>query len=259
MRQRELRRPNGFADELRVALRDDTGHLGRLHRAAGARQPPLHRRRGELRCLPQPGAGRGGPARPAHEGRHASPDGEPGLLVLAPDLTAELRDSRADHWLGTLAADGDAELPAVVRAVANRARRHGDTGIARARAQTTDGRWLLIRGSRLGEGARCPDRHPHRAGPGRRPRADDRRRLRPHRPRTYGDRARGPRPPDERDRRGAPPLELHRCRTTSRRSSTRPARRAVASSSVACSWTTHAPRLAPGDSSSSRRRFLTST
>ena len=153
MRQRELRRPNGFADELRVALRDDTGTWGAFTVLRERGSPHFTDAEVNFVASLSPVLAEGVRRALLTSAAIASPDGEPGLLVLAPDLTAELRDSRVDHWLGTLAADGDAELPAVVRAVANRARRHGDTGIARARAQTTDGRWLLIRGSRLGEGA----------------------------------------------------------------------------------------------------------
>ena len=122
MRQRELRRPNGFADELRVALRDDTGTWGAFTVLRERGSPHFTDAEVSFVASLSPVLAEGVRRALLTSAATASLDGEPGLLVLAPDLTAELRDSRADHWLGTLAADGDAELPAVVRAVANRAR-----------------------------------------------------------------------------------------------------------------------------------------
>jgi DNA-binding CsgD family transcriptional regulator len=158
-RQREVRRPHGFADELRVALRDGTGTWGAFTVLREQGSPHFTDAEVNFVASLSPVLAEGvrrtlrTRAATSPHAEPGSPDGEPGLLVLAPDLTAELRDAGADRWLGALAADGDGDLPAVVRAVAMRTRRQGDTDIARARVQTTDGRWLLIRGSLLGEGA----------------------------------------------------------------------------------------------------------
>ena len=86
-------------------------------------------------------------------------DGDAGLLVLAADNSVELSNSAAQQWLDELrGVDSGADaLPLVVQAVAGRARRaaSGQTtghAIARARVSTPGGRWLLVRGSSLGDG-----------------------------------------------------------------------------------------------------------
>jgi len=59
------------------------------------------------------------------------------------------------------------ELPQVIHAVAGRARSAGADGLARARVRTPAGRWLVVRGSMIGEraavlleAARAPDLAP---------------------------------------------------------------------------------------------------
>ena len=165
-RHRELRRPNGFEDELRVALATDTGtwggivlmrEAGRAHFAAedaevvgsvsgdlaeGLRRAIL---RGSLPAGDEP----------------LDPDREdfgPGLLLLADDNSVELANAGAQGWLAELEDGGLSDgLPVVVRTVADRARGNAvETGeaasIAIARVQTRSGRWLIVRGSILGDG-----------------------------------------------------------------------------------------------------------
>jgi DNA-binding CsgD family transcriptional regulator len=101
----------------------------------------------------------------------ADRDGDVGLVVLAADGTVEMSNGAADRWLDELGA-GDrsgTRLPIVVHAVADRARQAasgdgpddddgpgpdrggGGRGTARARVRTATGRWLVVRGSLLGD------------------------------------------------------------------------------------------------------------
>jgi DNA-binding CsgD family transcriptional regulator len=91
--------------------------------------------------------------------------GETGILVLAPDNAVELANRPAGRWLDLLSAKEmpGSELPVAVLAVAARARRIGsghanDTGGhatpgegAWARVRVANGRWVVVRGSLVGE------------------------------------------------------------------------------------------------------------
>ena len=77
--------------------------------------------------------------------------------MLAEDLSIELANRAAEAWLGEL-RQGDRpgrELPPAIVSVANRARlaAEGAGPAATARVRTAAGRWLLVRGSVLGEGS----------------------------------------------------------------------------------------------------------
>jgi DNA-binding CsgD family transcriptional regulator len=159
LRQRELRRPSGFEDELRAALSDATGTWGALTLLRESRGP--HFTPAEERFLASL-------AVPLAEGLRLialfesalSPDveTETGLLIVGPGGSIETANRAAGHWLGELGFDGDAHrLPVVIRSVANRARYTADegTGLASARLRTPAGQWLIVRGSVLGDG---PDR-----------------------------------------------------------------------------------------------------
>jgi DNA-binding CsgD family transcriptional regulator len=167
VRQRELREPSGFADELRAVCRDGTGTWGALTLLRSTGRPdftPSEVRLVEsLSGLLADGLRRAAllaSALPAD-----SPAADTGLLVLAADDSVELANHTADHWLGEL-VDGDgADLPLVVHAVAQRARASAaderdppadgtGPGLARARVRTSSGRWLLVRGSLLRGGPR---------------------------------------------------------------------------------------------------------
>jgi hypothetical protein len=160
LRQRELRRPSGFEDELRAALIDATGTWGALTLLREARRP--HFTPAEELFLASL-------AVPLAEGlrRMALFDGvslpevetETGLLIVGPDGTVETANRAAGHWLGELGFGDDVagRLPVAIRSVANRARHTADTGtgLACARLRTPAGQWVVVRGSVLGDG---PDR-----------------------------------------------------------------------------------------------------
>jgi len=159
-RHRELRRPSGFGDELRAALVDDAATWGALTLLRGA--DGAHFAPGDATLVESV-------ARLLAEGlRRATlltalsapqPEDEdsPGLVLLAADSSITLADAAAERWLAELSdsAPGD-PVPAVVAAVASRARSIGDGdaatgGIARARVRTASGAWLIVRGSTLGD------------------------------------------------------------------------------------------------------------
>jgi DNA-binding CsgD family transcriptional regulator len=159
LRQREVRRPNGLGDELRAALVADSGTWGgiTLLRETGPAFTPAeagfvgslsgHLAEGLQRALQL-----------TTLSAHAD-DADAGLLVLADDNSVELGNSAGQLWLDELRSGGGDRhhLPIVIHAVASRARLVAAgraTGIATARARipTPSGRWLLVRGSMLGQG-----------------------------------------------------------------------------------------------------------
>ncbi len=159
LRHRELRGPNGFGDELRAALVDDSATWGGLtllrtseRGAFSAADTALV---GSLSGLIAEGLRRamllGALAEPRGQGEHA------GLVLLTPDNSIARADAAAEKWLADLRQNGRSDsLPPVVVAVAGRARGFQDpdqetSGIARARVRTESGTWLLVRGSRLGD------------------------------------------------------------------------------------------------------------
>jgi DNA-binding CsgD family transcriptional regulator len=157
LRQRDVRGPHGFGDELRAVLVTDSGTWGgiTLLREAGSSDFDAGDvdavaalsgllaeglRRALLLTALEAGAG----------------DDEAGLLVLDDDDAIGLANDAALRWLEELdAGDGGPDrLPVVVRAVARRARAvaagRGE-GPARARVPTRTGRWLAVRGTMLGD------------------------------------------------------------------------------------------------------------
>ena len=161
LRQRELRRPSGFEDELRAALSGSTGTWGALTLLREAHRP--HFTPGEVQFVSSlagllaDGLQRATLLRPATDSAPID-DGDTGLVLLAPDDTVEMANRAADHWLDELAAGHgpSARLPAVLRAVASRARalaQDGGTGTdaARARVRTPAGGWIVIHGSVLSD------------------------------------------------------------------------------------------------------------
>lgn len=159
LRQREIRRPGGFADELRVVLAGSTGVWGALTVFREARRPFFSSTEvqfvSSMARLIADGLRRG----LLLDGAHGDDD-EVGLLVLDADDGVSLSNQAADRWLDRLGA-GDragARLPLVIPAVARQARALGDPAStaapaqARARVRTRSGRWLIVRGSMLGEG-----------------------------------------------------------------------------------------------------------
>jgi DNA-binding CsgD family transcriptional regulator len=160
-RHRELRRPNGFGDELRVALVDDSTMWGGL---------TLLRASDRGSFTPADTALIGSLSRYLAEGLRRSillaaltadpqaTEESVGLVLLASDNSITRADAAAELWLAELREAGrDASVPPVVTAVASRARSiesqlEGTAAVARARVRTASGVWLLVRGSTLGEG-----------------------------------------------------------------------------------------------------------
>ena len=163
LRQRELRRPNGFADELRAVLPSDLGSWGALTllRETGR---PLFTPAEVAFVASLAGVLADGLRRAALLGSGMSTAGrdasDTGLLVLAADNTIEMSNEAAGRWLDELATAGRGEsgLPLAVRAAAAQARAAaaggtaGGTGTAHARVRTRAGHWLIVRGSMLGDG-----------------------------------------------------------------------------------------------------------
>jgi DNA-binding CsgD family transcriptional regulator len=167
LRQRELRRPSGFADELRAVLSGTAGTWGALTLLREAKSP--HFTPAEVRFVASlAGALADGLRRAALIGDAVDGGGgDTGLLVLAADGTVEMANPAAGRWLDELGA-GDrpgGHLPLAVRAAASRARAAAADGandggdgdgpaarLARARIRTPAGRWVVVRGSLLGDG-----------------------------------------------------------------------------------------------------------
>jgi DNA-binding CsgD family transcriptional regulator len=163
LRYRELCRPSGFGDELRVVCSDSTGTWGTLTLRREAARP--HFEASEVRFLASLAPLLAdGLRRAAILGEVATADQRPtGVVVLAPDNSVKSATAGAERWLADLAAADTpgGELPIAVLAVAARARRiaggyrndpdRRDT-FARARVRTTHGSWLTVRGSVLGDG-----------------------------------------------------------------------------------------------------------
>jgi DNA-binding CsgD family transcriptional regulator len=157
LRHRELKRPNGFGDELRAALVSDSGTWGGLTLLREAGSPDFapadatavaslsrHLVEGLRRAMLL--------SEPAPE---ADTDRETGLLLLNDDDTIAMANDAAGAWLEELEGGGPDKPPAVIRAAARRARdaAAGDGSLASARIRTAAGRWLFVRGSMLGDGA----------------------------------------------------------------------------------------------------------
>jgi DNA-binding CsgD family transcriptional regulator len=158
VRHRELKRPNGFGDELRAVLADDAAAWGGLTllRGSGAR----HFAPGDAALVASvSGLLAEGVRRAmlltALSSEERDRDEDAGLVLLASDNTITTANAAAERWLDELHADGK-PLPAVVTAVAGRARDIAheaapSDAIARARVRTASGRWLVVRGSTLGD------------------------------------------------------------------------------------------------------------
>ena len=160
IRHRELRRPNGFEDELRAAFADDSGTWGGIVLMHEAGRAHFSARDVQLLAAVTRHLTEG--LRRAILASALSADEEQlgvGLLLLADDDSIAMANDTARSWLAEL-RDGsgpDATLPFVIHTVADRARniasgRVNGGATAGARIRTRAGRWLLVRGSVLGEG-----------------------------------------------------------------------------------------------------------
>jgi DNA-binding CsgD family transcriptional regulator len=158
-RHRELREPYGFGDELRAAFVSDAGAWGAIVLLRGDRSADFTEAEAALLAsLSEPlaeGMRRAMLLTALSESKPAAE--EPGLVLLADDGSIQLANPAAEAWLDELGADPapGALLPLAIRTVALRARgaAEGRDGAARARVRTPSGRWLLVRGSMLGDGA----------------------------------------------------------------------------------------------------------
>jgi DNA-binding CsgD family transcriptional regulator len=162
-RHRELRRPNGFGDELRTALVCDGATWGGLTLLRGDDRGPFTHADVALLASASRHLAEG-VRRALLLTELSAPADEPdtGLVLLAPDHTIASANSAAERWLAELRSSGE-RLPPVITAVAIRARTVAAAGDpptdpagARARVRTTSGVWLLVRGTRLSDGADAP-------------------------------------------------------------------------------------------------------
>jgi DNA-binding NarL/FixJ family response regulator len=166
IRYRELRRPLGYDDELRVVCSDSIGAWGDLILARESGRPRFGASEVGFLASLAPLLAEGLRRATILDEVATGDQHETGVVVLAPDNSVESATAGAEHWLADLAA-GDtpgADLPFAVLAVAARARRiasdhqsdsdrepRSDT-FARARVHTIKGNWVTLRGSVLGDG-----------------------------------------------------------------------------------------------------------
>lgn len=154
LRQRELRRPNGFADELRAVLTGPGGSWGASTLLREAKRPPF--RPADVRFVASLGPVLADGIRRATLRAHvaAGRDDHPetGFLVIAPDDDIEVVSPAAERWIEELTTDAGGPLPLAVRAVVAQTRRVASSGerLASARVHTRAGRWLMVRGSLVG-------------------------------------------------------------------------------------------------------------
>jgi DNA-binding NarL/FixJ family response regulator len=167
VRYRELCRPKGFDDQVRVVCSDCTGTWGALTLLRESGRPRFEA--SEVRFLaslaPLLAEGLRRSAILDEVGTADQPSS--GVVVLGPDNSVETATAGAVRWLADLAA-GDTpgqELPVAVLSVAAQARRiasdyHSDLDgreprsdtFARARVRSARGSWVTVRGSVLGDG-----------------------------------------------------------------------------------------------------------
>lgn len=167
LRHREVRRPWGYSDELRVVLSSSTGTWGALtvfrEKDRPYFSPAEVRLVASLTGVISEGLRRSLLLDDARADRH-----DTGMLVLDPDDGVDLANQVAEKWIDELGVGTRAgtTLPLVIRAVARQARAIGgreegragepSTRPARARVRTAAGRWVIVRASLLGEGVAAP-------------------------------------------------------------------------------------------------------
>jgi DNA-binding CsgD family transcriptional regulator len=158
LRQRELRAPNGFGDELRAVLVEGTTAWGALTLLRTAQRRPFTPAETALVAsvtTPLATGLRRALLGAAPVGAPADEELSSGVAVLGPDNDIALADAWAERWLAELNADRpDGMLPPVVTALARRARMDdAEAGPpSEARARTASGTWVAVRASALGPG-----------------------------------------------------------------------------------------------------------
>jgi DNA-binding CsgD family transcriptional regulator len=155
LRHRELRRPHGLGDELRAAFVGESGTWGGIVLMREAGSPDFTP--ADATLLDSLSGHLADGLRRAILLAASPGDADelgPGLLLLAAGDSLEMADPAARRWLAELGAGGE-RLPFVIRTVAAQARAIAAgraEGNASARLRTASGRWLLVRGSVLGDG-----------------------------------------------------------------------------------------------------------
>ncbi len=156
LRHRELKRPSGFDDELRAVLVDESGTWGAITLLREVGSEPFAAADTSLLASLSPYLAEGLRRAILHTAvaGDAADDAAVGLMLLAEDNSIESANPAAQMWLDEFGEQG--RLPVVVQSVAVRARRcaaddRSDDSLARARVQTPSGRWLLVRGSMIGD------------------------------------------------------------------------------------------------------------
>lgn len=155
LRQREIRRPSGFADELRTVLTDATGTWGTITLLRETNRPHFTPTDVRFVASVAPVLADGVRRATLLDGTRSSDNSETGFLVLAADDSVELANSPAEQWIDELSPPGPPEvaLPAAIRAVVAQARRiaAGERDrLASARVRTRAGHWVMVRGSPVG-------------------------------------------------------------------------------------------------------------
>jgi DNA-binding CsgD family transcriptional regulator len=154
-RHREVRRPAGNADELRVVLASSTGTWGALTVFRESNSPDYSAAEvklvGSLTGMISDGLRRSLLLDDACADRD-----DAGMLLLDPHDGVELANKAAQQWIDELGIGSRAgtRLPLVIRAVARQARAIDNgqsTRLARARVRTKAGQWVIVRGSLMGE------------------------------------------------------------------------------------------------------------
>src|SRR4051812_45176929 len=158
VRQREVRAPSGFGDELRAVLVEGSIPRGALTLLRTAERPPFTADETALVASATKPLAAGlrrallGSAPMAAGG--ADERMPSGVAVLAADGTVARADHWAERWLAELDVDRPGGgLPRVVTALARRARTgHRDARPpTEARVRTASGSWVVVRASALGQ------------------------------------------------------------------------------------------------------------
>jgi DNA-binding CsgD family transcriptional regulator len=167
IRYRELCRPTGFEDQVRVVCSDSTGTWGALTLLRESGRPRFDASEVSFLASLAPLVAEGLRRAAILDEVATADQPSSGVVVLAPDNSVATATAGAVRWLAEVAA-GDTPgqgLPVAVLAVAARARRlasdhqihpdgrgaRSDT-FARARVRTTHGNWVTVRASVLGDG-----------------------------------------------------------------------------------------------------------
>lgn len=160
VRQREVRAPSGFGDELRAVLVEGSTPWGALTLLRTCERQPFTADETALvasATKPLATGLRRALLGPAPMATGADETASSGVAVLAADGTVARADHWAERWLAELDGDGPGGgLSRVVTALARRARTCDPDAPppTEARVRTASGTWLVVRASALG---RTPD------------------------------------------------------------------------------------------------------